>query len=307
MKWKKKGMIWSPDENSLQKFKYGILPVPLYLSNEKVVRVFFGSSDREINSRIWFIDLNPKNLNEIISEPKEYCLDIGDIGTFDDSGVVPSCVIEKEDKILLYTVGFQRCEKVPYMLYAGVVASDNSGQNFYRFHNAPILPREPIRPLSQGAPSVIFHDGIYKMWHWYSTKWINVKGKLFLDYKIGYAESLDAINWEMKNITCISPDTSNKEFAVARPFVLYEQEIFKMWYSIRYEEKMYRIGYAESKDGKTWDRKDHLVGIDVSKEGWDSEMICYPSILDLFGKRYLFYNGNDNGAGGFGYAVLEEK
>ena len=91
------------------------------------------------------------------------------------------------------------------------------------------------------------------------------------------------------------------------PFVIYEENLFKMWYSIRFVDKLYRIGYAESYDGKIWKRKDHMVGIDVSSTGWDSEMICYPSIIDINGNRYLFYNGNSNGINGFGYALLKER
>ena len=80
-----------------------------------------------------------------------------------------------------------------------------------------------------------------------------------------------------------------------------------MWYSIRFRKKMYRIGYAESGDGLQWERMDHLAGIDVSETGWDSEMVCYPSIADVKGSRYLFYNGNNNGANGFGIAKLVDR
>jgi hypothetical protein len=81
-----------------------------------------------------------------------------------------------------------------------------------------------------------------------------------------------------------------------------------MWYSYRAQKNIdtYRIGYAESNDGISWVRKDEEIGIDVSNEGWDSEMICYPYIFDHNGKRYMLYNGNGYGKTGFGLAVLEE-
>ena len=50
---------------------------------------------------------------------------------------------------------------------------------------------------------------------------------------------------------------------------------------------------------------DGQVGIDVCSSGWDSEMICFASILDVKGQRYMFYNGNNYGETGFGLAVLE--
>lgn len=304
MKWEKLGLLWEPDKTEDGFYSYGMLPVPLFLEDLNVVRVFFGSADKNINSKIYSLDLNAKNLNEIVKYPHNPILDIGKSGTFDDSGVVPSSIVKVGKKLYLYTVGFQRCVNVPYMLFAGMAISNDNGKSFQRIHESPILPRMPNRSISQGAPSVVYHEGIYKMWHWFSTKWINVTGKLYMDYQIGYAESLDGITWDMKDITCIAPDISKDEFAVARPFVIYEASLFKMWYSIRYSSSGYRLGYAESSDGYIWERKDHLVGIGVSETGWDAEMICYSSILDLNGERYMFYNGNNNGATGFGYARL---
>jgi hypothetical protein len=77
-----------------------------------------------------------------------------------------------------------------------------------------------------------------------------------------------------------------------------------MFYSIRTRSKGYRLGYAESKDGVTWQRRDDDVGIDVSADGWDSEMIAYASVVAHGDKVYMFYNGNNCGATGFGYAIL---
>jgi hypothetical protein len=304
VKWQKLGRIWEPVGNEWWNVRYGMLPVPVFLAKQNLVRVFFGSSDKEIFSRISYIDLSADDLTKKVSESKSPVLEIGALGTFDDCGVVPSCALYKGERLYLYTVGFQRCVKVPYMLFAGLAHSDDNGLHFERTSFAPILPRTNLRPTSQGAPSVLFHNGIYKMWHWFSTKWIDVNGKLFLDYKIGYAESEDAVNWIMKDVTCLSPNEKNGEFAVARPCVIFEDSRFKMWYSIRFIKKMYRIGYAESEDGIRWARMDHLAGIDVSDEGWDSEMICYPSIIDIKGERFMFYNGNNNGDNGFGIARL---
>ena len=77
-----------------------------------------------------------------------------------------------------------------------------------------------------------------------------------------------------------------------------------MWYS--YRGASYRIGYAESHDGRQWRRLDTRVGIDVSLAGWDSEMIEYPFVFDHKELRYMLYNGNGYGKTGFGLAVLEQ-
>jgi hypothetical protein len=46
---------------------------------------------------------------------------------------------------------------------------------------------------------------------------------------------------------------------------------------------------------------------DVSEEGWDSEMMCYPYVFDHKGERYMLYNGNGYGKSGFGIAKLISK
>ena len=76
-----------------------------------------------------------------------------------------------------------------------------------------------------------------------------------------------------------------------------------MWYSIRTRSKGYRLGYAESPDGLAWTRLDHLIGLDISKGGWDSEMISYAALFPLHGGVAMLYNGNDFGRTGFGLAV----
>jgi len=50
---------------------------------------------------------------------------------------------------------------------------------------------------------------------------------------------------------------------------------------------------------------DAQTGIEKSDNGWDSEMICYPYVIDANGSKLMFYNGNGRGLSGFGYAVLE--
>ena len=46
-------------------------------------------------------------------------------------------------------------------------------------------------------------------------------------------------------------------------------------------------------------------GIDVSKDGWDSEMLCYPHVFKCDDNIFMLYNGNQFGRYGFGLAVLD--
>lgn len=302
MKWEKKGVVLQPKKSKFWNQKYCILPTPLFLEKNGAIRIYYGTTDNSNFGRISFVDVNMENPSEILYEHDDYILDVGQDGTFDDCGVVPSCAIEVGQLTFLYTVGFQRTFKTPYMLFAGLATSSNQF-DFKRASQAPILPRSQNRHISQGAPCVIFDGGIYKMWHWFATKWVQIDGKPFMDYHIGYAESHDGLYWKMNDVCCLAPRPEKNEFAVARPWVFKIDSTYHMYFSTRYQGRLYRIDYAVSTDGINW-KRDLPAPFDVSDSGWDSEMICYPSIVKANEHTFMFYNGNNNGETGFGYAEL---
>lgn len=75
-----------------------------------------------------------------------------------------------------------------------------------------------------------------------------------------------------------------------------------MYYTRDLVAKEYLAGYATSEDGIHWIRKDGETGLERSKQGWDSEMACYPVKVKTGEKTYLFYNENGMGKTGVGYA-----
>jgi hypothetical protein len=149
------------------------------------------------------------------------------------------------------------------------------------------------------------------MWYSSCTGWEILNGVPEARYHLKYADSVDGITWRKTGLVCLDYDDFTK--AIGRPAVFYEDGLYKMFYSYRGilnyrtgREQSYRLGYAESRDGLTWTRRDEDVGIDRSDDGWDSEMIEYAYRYEYQGRKYLFYNGNGFGATGFGYAVLDE-
>jgi hypothetical protein len=138
---------------------------------------------------------------------------------------------------------------------------------------------------------------------WYTTfvRWTRYHDSVRHYYHIRYAESDDGIRWRRDGRVAI--DFANAdEYAIAKPMVIHEDNRYRMWYCFR--GPSYRIGYAESADGVQWQRMDHLAGIDVSPQGWDSEMVEYPAVFDHAGERYLIYAGNGYGRTGLGLAVM---
>jgi hypothetical protein len=85
--------------------------------------------------------------------------------------------------------------------------------------------------------------------------------------------------------------------------VLRDGPVWYMWFA--HKGDSYRMGYAESLDGLSWIRDDTYAGLDVSPDGFDSEMVEYAAVMAHGGRYLMFYNGNDYGRGGIGLAVEE--
>ena len=140
------------------------------------------------------------------------------------------------------------------------------------------------------------------MWYGSTVTWDAGNGEML--HVINHATSNDGDQWRRHGLSV--PYQLGVAQAFSRPTVVKDTDGFHMWFSYRRGTgQKYRIGYAFSTTGSKWELKLDETGIDVSAEGWDSEMIEYPFVLDHQGQRYMLYNGNGNGKTGFGLAVLE--
>lgn len=252
------------------------------------------------------MDVNPSNPSEIIGISEEPVLDIGRKGCFDDNGAVPISILRENGKIYLYYVGFQLGIRVPYYMFGGLAISTDNGSTFKRVSESPILDRIGDEVYARCGINVIKDQDKYKMWYIGSNKqgWVESGGKIRPLYIMKYAESKDGIHWGDNPVQCMDYKNAD-EHGFGRPYVWKEKENYKMMYSIRTYSRGYYIGYAESKDGVHWVRKDELAGIGLSEQGWDSANLSYPYIFNYQDKTYLFYNGNGCGKTGFGYAELK--
>jgi len=310
MKWIKKGVIFYPNGDIPEMMTHAALPFAEITVNN-TIRIYFSSRNRFGQSLPFYLEVNLHNPQEIVSLERNPMFTLGELGTFDDNGIMPSCVLTNQGRKFLYYIGWNPQVTVPYRLSIGLAISDDFGKTFRKFNKGPICDRSINEPYFNTAPFVLIENNLWRMWYISCTEWIIINNRPEPKYHVKYAESLDGITWEKKGIICIDYDQFTE--AIGRPCVFKENEIYKMWYSYRSikdyrhkRDKSYRIGYAESPDGIKWTRMDHLAGIERSENGWDSEMIEYCHVIDIKGVKHMFYNGNGFGKTGFGYAVLEE-
>lgn len=305
------GLIFRPDNNYEWMATHANLPVPDKVS-DNVLRIYFSTRSKQIKSVTTFIDVEADNPSNIIHVHDRPVLAAGKLGTFDDGGVGPFCILNHDHKKYLYYGGWNAGVTVSYRNAIGLAVSEDNGLTFRRVCEGPVVDRNQLEPYFTGAAEVMLDEGKWKMWYTSATGWQVVNGKTEPRYQIKYGESEDGINWTRKNTTCIEYKMEGE--ANVRPCVIKEDGLYKMWYcyrgSIEFrtdKQQSYRLGYAESVDGLRWLRKDQEVGIDRSEEGWDSVMMCYPYVYRHKDRKYLFYNGNGFGESGVGYAVLEEE
>ncbi len=302
MKWEKKGLIYCPDGKNNWDSNSFMTPTAIML-NTDTIRIYGGMRDNEGVSRIGFVDVDANNPSIIKNISKNPVLDIGEPGMFDDNGVILGDVIRVKDKIYMYYIGFQLVKKVKFFAFTGLAISEDNGNTFKRHQKVPIMDRTNTAPYIRAIHSVIYEDGIFKVWYPIDKGWQYIDGTPYPSYNIWYTESKDGINFSREdNILCV--DTEGSEYRIGRPRVYKEDGIYKMYYTRDFIERKYIAGYAESKDGKFWTRLDNKLGIECSETGWDSKMCCYPVLLSHNDKTYMFYNGNDYGKTGVGYAEL---
>lgn len=305
MKWRKHGLIYAPNGEWEWAKSHAFIPTAEF-SNNTGLRVYFTALDANHFGRVGYVDLDPLNPRRVLYVTSAPVLDLGELGGFDDSGVNASCVINVGEQKYLYYIGWQRTDRVPYMLFSGLAISNDGGQSFHRYSRVPVLDRTDAEPYSRSAPFVMFDQDRFRLWYWSCIQWSREENWVHYNNVIQYTESPDGLHWPDQGQTCILPNGVD-DYSVGRPWVVKDGPLYKMWYSIRSKTQPYRLGYAESTDGLNWERKDDEVGLNRSDNGWDSEMICFPCVIDVLSKRYMFYNGNRHGATGFGYAELIEE
>lgn len=303
MKWKKLGRIFEPDKSLAWMQSHAAVPFILDGSNGEKFLYF---STRNADNRS-FVGraLLASDLSVLDVDPIPV-LSPGRFGNFDEDGVTASYGLVTDTEVKLYFVGWNRGVSVPFRNALGLAISEDGGESFEKFSGGPIMDRSPVDPCFVAGARVMIVDGLYRMWYISCVRWEIFEDKPRHYYHLKYATSDDGKNWDRRGIVAID-FSSDFEYAISQPWVIFNGEKFQMWFSFRAQKNVssYRIGYAESVDGVAWSRDDARSGISVSEEGWDSEMVCYPYVFDHQGDTFMLYNGNNYGETGIGLAILE--
>lgn len=302
MEWIKKGLIFKPEFDFNWMKNYSWVPTVDQIDND-VFKVYFGGRNADNMTQTgWFV-VDITKPEKILAVSEEPVLKLGPLGSFDDSLILGCSLVNHNELKYLYYVAWMQGKRVRYYPTLGLAISSDKGDTFKKYSRAPLIERSDNEPYGMASPFVLFDDGVWRLWYASYRRWEIRNNEPWSHYEIRYAESIDGIGWVCKGKRCIG---SENHEAVARPYVLKENGIFKMWYCYRIKYGNYKIGYAESKNAEDWELLPEKVGIDLSDSGPDSEMMAYPCVFNHRGKKYMLYNGNDFGKNGICLAVAKE-
>lgn len=301
--WRKLGLLYCPASHGRHPglLSHAANPLPIHLGGD-VFRVFYSGRDEKSRSSVGGVDIDIVE-KKIIHDYHEPFFSHGPSGSFYADGVsIGNC----------YEAGGVR-----YMLFMGwqAPAQDHWRGDIGRLvvspeltlaleGSAPFIGIDGVDPISLSYPWVMPNtcQG-FDMWYGSTTTWDAGNGEML--HVINHASSVDGHSWNRHGPAV--PYALGTAQAFSRPTVVTNADgSHEMWFSYRSGTgQPYRIGYARSSDGKRWTLALPDTGIDVSAQGWDSEMIEYPFVFDHRNRRYMLYNGNGYGKTGFGIAEQE--
>ncbi len=241
-------------------------------------------------------DLNPGDgavwLNTSFTKWLKYSnnpiLKIGSNSSWDNKGVEKPCVIYNNTGYMMWYTGVDLGDKWEIGL-----AMSSDGLSWIKYGGNPVLTTGSGSVWDNsrvGRPTVLFDGKIYKMWY----QGMSTSGVV----KIGYATSSDGINWNKyanNPILNIGSSGSWDDARVKAPNILYDDNVYKMWYTGDSSTNIHKIGYATSYDGINWTKFANnpiLTGPTNPSTGVENLYVMH------FYDRYLGWYHNDVGGSG---------
>lgn len=305
MCWKKLGHLYLPKVSGQHPklISHAANPLPVHIGGD-VYRIFFSGRDYQNRSSVGAVDVDIVQ-RKVITEHHSPFFEHGPVGSFYSDGVsIGNCYEASGIRYILF-MGWQN---PPGGHWRGDIGRliVTPGLFLQLEDVEPLMGIDSTDPISLSYPWVqVRPSGGFDMWYGSTLTWDAGNGEML--HVIQHASSNDGSNWCRTGLAV--PYRLGTAQAFSRPtIVVNESGSFEMWFSYRSGAgEKYRIGYARSEDGTSWKLDLNSAGIDVSPDGWDSEMIEYPFVFDHNGARYMLYNGNGYGKTGFGLAVFENS
>ena len=296
MNWDKLGQIYKVKNKNPFLLTHASNPLPFHLKDD-IYRIYYNGRDKNNKSSVSYVDINIITRN-IVNDPKIPILTYGGEDSFYSHGISIGNIFTQNNKSYIGFMGWQIRGNNHWVGDIGKFEiKDNKAKK-----PTLLLGLSEEDPVSLSYPHIEYENGIYKMWYGSTINWNSENGEMI--HVLKYATSLECKTWNLKGISL--PYILGKAQAFSRPTLIKIKNKYHMWYSYRSGDgTLYRIGHSESKNGDNFELNSS-PNLDVSSKGWDSEMVCYPSVFKHKDEIYMLYNGNNHGIDGFGLAQLKK-
>ena len=230
-------------------------------------------------------------------------LDAAPAGAWDDYSVYGPSVIYDGSKYHMWYTGLGAVHQI------GHATSDN-GTAWTKDSANPVIELGVGALIWDGGgaycPSVIYTAGQYKMWY---TGYCSKDGGT-----VGYAESADGTVWtKHAGNPLLVPGEKGAwdDVNIIHPHVIFDGSTYHLWYGAWHKDfkllnkGFYKIGYAASTDGLTWQKSDANPVLKQGRRlfsGWDGRGVDYPVVILDNGQFKMWFAGQ----GGWGKAYHEQ-
>jgi hypothetical protein len=293
VRWERRGWLYPPT-NGTWHTSHAALPFATPLNRFRF-QVFFSGQDASNRSwvRSGVVNVEGEAFWESVEDLP--VLEPGHEASFDGSGVSVGCVFQNLGARELWYHGWSLGKEIPWWNSVGMAYEDSNGR-FVRKNNAPTFDRSGEDPWGHAYPFLVTVGTEIELWYSSYQRWARVGDEPPMEFVIKRARFVDG-EWQRIGVALapVAPD-----FAVSRPSVIAEDGLLKVWYATRGTH--YRIAYAESVNGYEWERKEELGGLLPLGTGGECAETTYPHVVNAWGSRWIFYNGDGYGESGFGVA-----
>ena len=299
----KRGFLYKPDTNLSWMHSHAYLPTPDV--REDYIRIYLAFWDKYKVGRIGFIDVDSDDPSKILNVSKKPVLDIGSPGRFDDNGVSPSYILNRNGGKFLFYIGWQLGKTVPYYLFTGIASSIDNGDTFIGTPDVPYLDRLCFEPFVRSAPMcTIGKEEANEFYYTSATKWIWFKeyNRYWYDSSIMYLETL----CQDRPVVLISLPRGDI-FSFGRPWVIFIRPNYHMFFVYREitNPTRYKQGYASSNDGLNWEAYySEVIPLGNSGE-FDSDVASHLVVVPVKDRLIGIYMGNGFGEAGIGWCEVE--
>lgn len=303
MKWHKLGRLFEPAGSHPKLLTHAANPLPLQVQGN-IYRIFYSGRDVSNRSSIAWVDFDI-DARTIARAPEEPAFVHGPSDSFYSHGVsIGNCYGAGDRRYMLFMGWAIR----PNEHWRGEIGRLAVGRDLdLRLANsAPILGLGPADPISLSYPWIEPQDdGSFRMWYGSTETWDAGNGEML--HPIKAAISDDGEIWRRTGLAI--PYQLGVAQAFSRPTIIVDKTgQYHAWFSYRgMPGRTYRIGHAVSQQGERWELQMDNGALDVSPQGWDSEMVEYPYVFRHGSSLYMLYNGNGFGKSGFGLAILDRE